>query len=131
SDKTARVSCLWQLVGNCHGRFTEQRWADPVVDERPFQRDGFASVAGWRRKRSEVAGQHRCRRNEGFAICRVLADRGALITAEEKEFVLFDWTAERSSKLIALQCIVCGLKKIPCVEKIVADELEQVAVKVV
>src|SRR5712691_9631381 len=93
-------------VRDLNRRRTEQLGVDAIVDEGSFQRDRPPSVADRRGKGGKVAGQHCCRRSKGFTVRRILADRGALIAAKEKDLIVFDRTAQCSTKLVALQRVM-------------------------
>src|SRR5437870_3517148 len=87
-----------------------QRWRrqlrrrDAIVHKRGKKIDlASGRVTGRRGYCREVAGQHLGSRD----ICNVRCRRGplrpSLVTAKEKQFVFLDRTAERTSKLIALE----------------------------
>ena len=71
----------------------------PVVGE-PAAVQANARASG---KRCPVTAQHRRRGNKCTARCRVLAQKRALITAEEKQLVLYNGTADGSAKLVPLE----------------------------
>src|SRR4029079_560292 len=54
-----------------------------------------------------------------------------LETAEEKQPFLHDWSANRSTKLVSFQAVSRGRKSVARIEMFVAQEFEQVAVKLV
>src|SRR5205085_1132374 len=90
-----------------------------------------------RSESGEITGHHRRGRNETLQVGWILADRRALIAAEEEQFVLKDRAADGAAKLISFQSAVyflsCGgihLREVlGCVEQVVSDKFEQVAVK--
>ena len=96
-----------------------------------LKRDLPARVAGRRSESRKVAGQHRCRRNERNSVGWILANRRALVSAEEKQFVLHDRPADRSTELVALDRVALRCKGVPRIEHSIAHELKQIAVKLV
>src|SRR5207244_1377505 len=104
---------------------------DPIVDEWRSQNNLAARIAYRRSKRSPVPCQHRRRRKERLGIGWILTDNRSLITTKEKQLVLCNRSANRPTKLVALQRTVpCG-KVLPRIGEIVAYEFEQIAVQFV
>ena len=102
-----------------------------VVHERSSQRDLPARVAGGRSDCRKIAREHRSRRYELSRIPRILAERGALISAEEKKFVFHHRTTDRAAKLIALQRAPFSGEIIPCIKKIIADKFEEISMELI
>src|SRR5439155_26281597 len=102
-----------------------------IVDEGRTQGNLTASVACRPRIGSEIAGYHRCRRNETDLIGRILAYGRALITSKKEQLVLYNRPADRSSELVALQSTVRRGEILAGIEEIIPDKLEQVPVKCV
>ena len=85
----------------------------------------------------EVAGQHRGRRHEVEEIGRCFASRVPWIRAEEEQRSVARRTTKRAAELVAVQAVtlpfagrrVDRVERVGRVEAVVADELEQVAMK--
>src|SRR5262249_44184943 len=110
---------------------TEQCRIDTVVDERCLELDRASRVAPCRSKGREVAIDHRCGRNEPSDIGTILAIFGALKATEEDALVFHDGAADRAAILIPFQCAALLREIIPGIEKIIADEFEKIAVKII
>src|SRR6185369_9217759 len=61
----------------------------------------------------------------------ILPDRRFLVSAEEKQPVLQDGTADCASELVALQSTAGGCKIVSCVEEIITKEVKRVSVKLI
>src|SRR6266478_5943538 len=134
---SASVIRLREECGKFHRDGIEQLRIDPVVDKGSLQRNGASGIAGCGRKGCKVARKHcRCW-NETSKILRILAERCALITSEEKEFVLQYRSAAGAAELVALQravLLLAGYGIHSCeirrgIEQIVANKFEQIPVK--
>src|SRR5713226_7881777 len=91
SDFPARIVGLGEAGRNFQRDRAEQCRIDAIVLKRRPQRDSACATRGGGVNR-EVAGKHRRRWNELSHVRRILPENGALITAEEKQFVLDDGT---------------------------------------
>src|SRR5437868_2749405 len=119
SHGSALILSRRQALCESHSSRTQLGWADLVALERLRQRQRSRSACR-RCPGGEVAVQHGCRRNTCTLFDSILSRDGALISAEEKQFVLFDRSADGSTELIALQKIRFRGEEVPAVEFVVA-----------
>jgi hypothetical protein len=66
-----------------------------------------------------------------LSICAVGTRLGSLVSAEEKQLILFDGPAHGSAVLVAFESVARGGKKVSGIQNAVADKLESVAVKLI
>ena len=130
-DFAARIGCAWQPPAKLQSRFTEQRRIHTIVGEWSSQRNRPAAIASRGCKSCEIARQHRWRRNERSLIRRILAERRALITGKEKQFVLCDWAANRSTKLVTFDRVTPCREGVSAIEDAVPDKLKSIAMEFV
>ena len=131
-------SVVGQLLGDLQrGRAERRAGLRRLLTKGARRLTRAGRVALGRRVLREVAGKHRGRRHEGEQIRRRFAQPRALIRAEEEQAVGRNRTAERAAELVAAQAVALALtggrvdrvERVGRVEAVVADELEQVAVK--
>src|SRR5438105_4449557 len=137
--QAAFVFSWWKFRCDGQRRFAELGRIDPVIDEWRSQRDRAAAIAIRGGEVGEVAGKHRRGWHESLSVCRILAGRGALVAAEEEQFIFDDRPAQRSAELISLESAlhlvtgfwIDGREIWRGIEKIVAQEFEDIAVNFV
>src|SRR5262245_31391713 len=99
----ARVVCLRKNRGEFYRCGTELTRIDSVVYERSPKSNGAPRIACGGSECRKVACKHCRSRNETADVGRILANRGALITAKEEEFVLYYRATNGTAELISLQ----------------------------
>src|SRR6266571_931890 len=129
-NSAAWIRRLREFQRDLDSRGTKLRRRDTIVHERNAQRHVIALTSSGR-KRRKVSRQHRGSRNEGCVVRRILAYRGALVSAEEEQPVFDERTANRAAELAPLQRIPFRREEISGVELAVAHELEKIPVELI
>ena len=130
-DSAAVVLRLRKFRGESQRGFAELRRIDSVVHKRRSQRNlapalqaGEANVVKSPAKAAAVGTKE-------MLSLGIRTRRGALIPSEEEQLVLDHWSANGTAKLVPLERIALWREKVSSIELVVADEFEQVAVKIV
>src|SRR5207253_7237743 len=93
------------------------------------QRDRAARIAAGRREGRKVSRLHRRSWNVSERIGGILTDRCSLESAEEEQPVLCDRSADRSTKLVALDTVTLRRECVSRIENAVTHELKRISVK--
>src|SRR5258705_12983687 len=101
-ESSAGIERFRKPSGDLDRSRAQEHWINRVVDERRFQGNHAAVLAGWGSKRRKVTGQHLRSRNKCRGFHGILPDGCSLVTREEKHLVFLDWAADCTAELVAL-----------------------------